>query len=182
MKTRSSARGFLKIAPLEPSGLLITREIPNLGEWSCDRRVCLRLVLQRVELSSLPHPQFLSRSFVWNIVTLFLSNGLTLHQYHFYMASAHPHVEYNPPTTVGPPSPATSVGSRHPDDATSASDSESVLPQYLFERKWADKIGLGHPTPEEILGNREPLLTRPPEDSEQEKRAPSFHSIMAFSN
>ncbi|KAJ8080256.1 hypothetical protein PM082_017086 [Marasmius tenuissimus] len=86
------------------------------------------------------------------------------------MASVHPHVEYPPPTTVGPPSPATSVGSRHPDDTTSASDSESILPQPLFERKWADRIGLGQPTPEEIMGNKEPLLPRPLEDSEEERQ------------
>ncbi|KAL0574940.1 hypothetical protein V5O48_007014 [Marasmius crinis-equi] len=86
------------------------------------------------------------------------------------MPQAHHHVEYPPPTTAGPPSPATSVGSRHPEDATSTSDSEDVLPQPLFELKWADKIGLGQPTEEEIMGNKEPLLPRPPAGSADEKR------------
>lgn len=86
------------------------------------------------------------------------------------MPATQHHIEYPPPLSVGPPSPATSVGSRHPDDTTSNSDSESVLSQPLFERKWADKIGLGHPREEELRANREPLLVRPPQDSEEERQ------------
>ncbi|KAG7088146.1 hypothetical protein E1B28_012168 [Marasmius oreades] len=86
------------------------------------------------------------------------------------MPSTQHHIEYPPPLTVGPPSPATSVGSRHPDDTTSTSDSESILPQPLFERKWADKIGLGHPREEELRANKEPLLARPPQDSDEERQ------------
>ncbi|KAF9262871.1 hypothetical protein L218DRAFT_928440 [Marasmius fiardii PR-910] len=85
------------------------------------------------------------------------------------MPSTQHHVEYPQPLSVGPPSPATSVGSRHPDDATSNSDSESILPQHLFERKWMDKIGLGRSREEELRANRDPLLTRPQPDSEEER-------------
>uniref|UniRef100_A0A0W0FVY0 Uncharacterized protein n=1 Tax=Moniliophthora roreri TaxID=221103 RepID=A0A0W0FVY0_MONRR len=85
------------------------------------------------------------------------------------MPAAQHHMEYPPPVSLGPPSPASSVGSRHPDDTTSPSDSEDVLDDERFSMKWEEKIGIHKPRPEEEAANREPLLVKPPPNSPEEK-------------
>ncbi|KAK7028831.1 hypothetical protein VNI00_014844 [Paramarasmius palmivorus] len=85
------------------------------------------------------------------------------------MPAAQHHMEYPPPVSLGPPSPASSVGSKHPDDTTSLSDSEDVLNDEEFSRKWEEKIGIHKPRPEEEAGDREPLLIKPPPNTTEEK-------------
>ncbi|KAJ7451662.1 hypothetical protein FB451DRAFT_1145627 [Mycena latifolia] len=58
-------------------------------------------------------------------------------------------------------SPASSVGSVHVPDQTASSDSESLLSQPAFERKWADRLDLRRATREEELADAEPLIMRP---------------------
>ncbi|KAJ7707549.1 hypothetical protein B0H17DRAFT_917742 [Mycena rosella] len=58
-------------------------------------------------------------------------------------------------------SPASSVGSIHAPDQTASSDSESVLSQPAFERKWTDRLDLARATREEERADAEPLLLRP---------------------
>ncbi|KAJ7079739.1 hypothetical protein B0H15DRAFT_787747 [Mycena belliarum] len=68
--------------------------------------------------------------------------------------------EYADPV-IRAPSPASSVGSVHAPDQTASSDSESVLSQPAFERKWADRLDLRRATREEELADAEPLILRP---------------------
>ncbi|KAF9066494.1 hypothetical protein BDP27DRAFT_1330624 [Rhodocollybia butyracea] len=84
-------------------------------------------------------------------------------------------MEYAPPE-IRSPSPTSSVGSRHPEDQTSLSDSEVMLDNFRFEQKWESKIGLGEPTQREIEAAREPLITRPVPGSEAEKEV--YKSIL----
>ncbi|KAJ4482404.1 hypothetical protein J3R30DRAFT_3260065, partial [Lentinula aciculospora] len=78
--------------------------------------------------------------------------------------------EYAPPD-VRSPSPTSSVGSRHPEDQTSLSDSEGMLSQPQFEQKWDNKIGLGQPSHRELDAQRDPLIPRPTPGSKEEKLA-----------
>ncbi|GAW01096.1 hypothetical protein LENED_002670 [Lentinula edodes] len=81
-----------------------------------------------------------------------------------------PHaLEYAPPD-VRSPSPTSSVGSSHPEDQTSLSDSEGMLSQPQFEQKWESRIGLGQPSHRELDAMKDPLIARPVPGSEEEKR------------
>ncbi|KAH7876109.1 uncharacterized protein C8R40DRAFT_1145934 [Lentinula edodes] len=82
-----------------------------------------------------------------------------------------PHaLEYAPPD-VRSPSPTSSVGSSHPEDQTSLSDSEGMLSQPQFEQKWESRIGLGQPSHRELDAMKDPLIARPTPGSEEEKMA-----------
>ncbi|KAJ3747570.1 hypothetical protein DFH05DRAFT_1480434 [Lentinula detonsa] len=85
-------------------------------------------------------------------------------------STQHLAMEYAPPD-VRSPSPTSSVGSRHPEDQTSLSDSEEMLTQSQFEHKWMNKIGLGQPSHRELDANKDPLLPRPAPGSEEERLA-----------
>ncbi|THV02971.1 hypothetical protein K435DRAFT_792040 [Dendrothele bispora CBS 962.96] len=67
------------------------------------------------------------------------------------------------------PSVSSSVGSHRAganEDYTSPSDNE--LSKTDFERKWEQRIGLRNITPAEELAIKDPLLTKPPPNSEEE--------------
>jgi len=68
--------------------------------------------------------------------------------------------EYADPV-IREPSPASSVGSVYGPDQTASSDSESVLDQLAFERKWEERLDLWRATREEELADADPLLPRP---------------------
>jgi len=68
--------------------------------------------------------------------------------------------EYADPV-IREPSPASSVGSVYGPDQTASSDSESVLDQPAFERKWEERLDLRRATREEELSDADPLLPRP---------------------
>ncbi|KAJ7486189.1 hypothetical protein B0H11DRAFT_1913905 [Mycena galericulata] len=68
--------------------------------------------------------------------------------------------EYADPV-IREPSPASSVGSVYGPDQTASSDSESVLDQPAFERKWEERLDLRRATKEEELADANPLLPRP---------------------
>ncbi|KAJ7758086.1 hypothetical protein DFH07DRAFT_454590 [Mycena maculata] len=68
--------------------------------------------------------------------------------------------EYADPL-IREPSPASSVGSVYGPDQTASSDSESVLDQPAFERKWEERLDLRRPTREEERADHEPLVLRP---------------------
>lgn len=59
----------------------------------------------------------------------------------------HVHLNLNSPTYAPPvlraPSPASSLGTVYPLDATSLSDEETEISQVAFESKWEDKLRLG---------------------------------------
>ncbi|KAE9408816.1 hypothetical protein BT96DRAFT_1012994 [Gymnopus androsaceus JB14] len=73
------------------------------------------------------------------------------------------------PQDMRSPSPTSSVGSRHPEDQTSLSDSEAMLNQFQFEQKWQEKIGLDKPAHLETKADFDPLIPRPKPESEDEK-------------
>lgn len=59
------------------------------------------------------------------------------------------------------PSPASTVGSSHGnqfDDKTSVSDSEDVISDADFARKWAERIGINRMSDAETVANISPLL------------------------
>jgi len=68
--------------------------------------------------------------------------------------------EYADPV-IREPSPASSVGSVYGPDQTASSDTESVLDQPAFERKWEERLDLRRATREEELADADPLLPRP---------------------
>lgn len=72
-----------------------------------------------------------------------------------------PNPEYGEPASIRDPSPASSVGSVYGPDQTSFSDSESVLDQRAFERKWEARLDLKRAMREEEIADAEPLLPRP---------------------
>ena len=73
-------------------------------------------------------------------------------------AQMHTQMAYAPPV-LRPASPASSVGTVYPDDATSLSDNEQCLSQAAFERKWEEKLGLtGEKRKEEEQAEQDPLL------------------------
>ncbi|KAF5380646.1 hypothetical protein D9757_007028 [Collybiopsis confluens] len=78
-------------------------------------------------------------------------------------------MEYSTAVELRSPSPASSVGSIHPDDQTSQSDSEEMLSQPRFEQKWENLIGLGQTTQRETEAINDPLLPRPHPGSEEER-------------
>jgi hypothetical protein len=62
---------------------------------------------------------------------------------------------------IRPASPASSVGTAYGPDQTAFSDLEEQIPQPSFESKWEDLIGLHHPRKEELVADRDPLLSVP---------------------
>jgi len=62
---------------------------------------------------------------------------------------------------IRPASPASSVGTAYGPDQTSFSDLEEQIPQPSFEQKWEELIGLHHPRKEELVADRDPLLSVP---------------------
>lgn len=62
---------------------------------------------------------------------------------------------------IRPASPASSVGTAYGPDQTAFSDLEEQIPQQPFERKWEALIGLHHPRKEELVADRDPLLSVP---------------------
>jgi len=76
------------------------------------------------------------------------------------MSRTQNHPEYADPV-IREASPASSVGSVYGPDQTASSDSESLLDQPAFERKWEDRLDLRRATREEELADAEPLFPRP---------------------
>ncbi|KAJ6584067.1 hypothetical protein DFH09DRAFT_266018 [Mycena vulgaris] len=76
------------------------------------------------------------------------------------MSRAQNHPEYADPV-IREPSPASSVGSVYGPDQTASSDSESIIDQPAFERKWEDRLDLRRATREEELADADPLVPRP---------------------
>ncbi|KAJ7078681.1 hypothetical protein C8R44DRAFT_754845 [Mycena epipterygia] len=76
------------------------------------------------------------------------------------MSRTQNHPEYADPV-IREPSPASSVGSVYGPDQTASSDSESLLDQPAFERKWEDRLDLRRATREEELADADPLFPRP---------------------
>ncbi|RDB21601.1 hypothetical protein Hypma_011204 [Hypsizygus marmoreus] len=70
---------------------------------------------------------------------------------------------------VRAPSPASTIGTVYGEDETSFSDSEQALDHYAFAAKCTERIGLGLPRREEQLANMDPLLTRLPNGSPEER-------------
>ena len=62
---------------------------------------------------------------------------------------------------IRPASPASSVGTAYGPDQTAFSDLEEQIAQPSFESKWEDLIGLHHPRKEELVADRDPLLSVP---------------------
>lgn len=84
------------------------------------------------------------------------------------MQSNHHVTDYDSPV-LRPPSPASSIGTTYPQDQTSFSDSD-ILTEAEFQRKWENKIGLGHPTKEEDAAEEPVLLGEWPVASSAEER------------
>ena len=85
-----------------------------------------------------------------------------------------PHTtEYDTPV-LRAASPASSVGTVYGPDQTALSDTEEQLPQLAFERKWEERLGLGMPTPEELIASESPLLSLP--NGPVEERGKCFYS------
>jgi hypothetical protein len=87
----------------------------------------------------------------------------------------HP-TEYAPPV-LRAASPASSVGTAYGADQTALSDTEEMLPQHAFERKWEERLGLGMPRPEELKTLESPLL--PPPNGAAEEKGRQSSSRMA---
>lgn len=96
-------------------------------------------------------------------------------------ATQHVVMEYAP-QDMRSPSPTSSVGSRHPEDQTSLSDSEGMLDQSQFENKWQDRIGLGKPAHLETGAILDPLILRPEAGSEDERSQFNQQSLLPSIN
>jgi hypothetical protein len=73
----------------------------------------------------------------------------------------HSHYTAYADPVIRPASPASSVGTAYGPDQTAFSDLEEQITQPSFERKCEELIGLHQPRKEELVADRDPLLSIP---------------------